>query len=106
MNSHGSSSHDGASAVMVVGGGVAGVQAALDLSALDFKVFLVEKNAAISFAEALLNLPIRWTRRSGTSVSIPRPRAASSSRPQGKRPKHWSPLCAGGKWQRRPSSAK
>ena len=42
-------------AVMVVGGGVAGVQAALDLSALGFKVFLVEKSAAIGGVMARLD---------------------------------------------------
>ena len=33
--------------VMVVGGGISGIQAALDLSAAGFKVFLVEKSPAI-----------------------------------------------------------
>lgn len=42
-------------AVMVVGGGVAGVQAALDLSALGYKVYLVEKSAAIGGVMARLD---------------------------------------------------
>ncbi|MCJ7600904.1 MAG: FAD-dependent oxidoreductase [Desulfobulbaceae bacterium] len=42
-------------AVMVVGGGVAGVQASLDLSALGYKVYLVEKSAAIGGVMARLD---------------------------------------------------
>ncbi len=42
-------------AVMVVGGGVAGVQAALDLSVLGYKVYLVEKSAAIGGVMARLD---------------------------------------------------
>ncbi|MFZ5760272.1 MAG: FAD-dependent oxidoreductase [Thermodesulfobacteriota bacterium] len=42
-------------AVLVVGGGVAGVQAALDLSALGYKVYLVEKSAAIGGIMARLD---------------------------------------------------
>lgn len=33
--------------VMIVGGGISGVQAALDLGAAGFKVFLVEKSPSI-----------------------------------------------------------
>ena len=33
--------------VMVVGGGVSGIQASLDLAAAGFKVYLVEKGASI-----------------------------------------------------------
>ncbi len=33
--------------VMVVGGGISGIQASLDLAAAGFKVFLVEKSPAI-----------------------------------------------------------
>lgn len=33
--------------VMVVGGGVSGIQASLDLAAAGFKVYLVEKEASI-----------------------------------------------------------
>lgn len=42
-------------AVMVIGGGVAGVQAALDLSALGYKVYLVEKSGAIGGVMARLD---------------------------------------------------
>jgi len=42
-------------AVMVVGGGVAGVQTALDLTELGFYVYLVEKSAAIGGAMAQLD---------------------------------------------------
>jgi len=41
--------------VMVVGGGVAGVQAALDLTDLGYYVYLVEKAAAIGGAMAQLD---------------------------------------------------
>jgi heterodisulfide reductase subunit A len=33
--------------VMIVGGGISGIQAALDLAAADFKVYLVEKAPSI-----------------------------------------------------------
>ena len=42
-------------AVMVVGGGVAGIQAALDLADLGFYVHLVEKSAAIGGVMAALD---------------------------------------------------
>lgn len=42
-------------AVMVLGGGVAGVQAALDLTDLGYYVYLVEKSAAIGGAMAQLD---------------------------------------------------
>ncbi|OQX16100.1 MAG: pyridine nucleotide-disulfide oxidoreductase [Desulfobulbaceae bacterium A2] len=42
-------------AVLVVGGGVAGVQAALDLTELGFKVYLVEKSGAIGGVMARLD---------------------------------------------------
>ena len=41
--------------VMIVGGGVAGVQAALDLTELGYYVYLVEKSAAIGGAMAQLD---------------------------------------------------
>ena len=41
--------------VLVVGGGVAGVQAALDLTELGFKVYLVEKSGAIGGVMARLD---------------------------------------------------
>lgn len=42
-------------AVLVVGGGIAGIQAALDLSASGFFVHLVEKKASIGGAMAQLD---------------------------------------------------
>ena len=42
-------------AVMVIGGGVAGVQAALDLSPLGYKVYLVEKSASLGGVMARLD---------------------------------------------------
>ncbi len=41
--------------VLVVGGGVAGIQASLDLSELGFYVYLVEKSASIGGAMAQLD---------------------------------------------------
>ena len=41
--------------MMVVGGGVAGVQAALDLTDLGYYVYLVEKTAAVGGAMAQLD---------------------------------------------------
>lgn len=41
--------------VMVVGGGIAGVQAALDLTDLGYYVYLVEKSAAIGGVMAQLD---------------------------------------------------
>ena len=42
-------------AVMVVGGGIAGMQASLDLAEQGFKVFLVEANSAIGGKMAQLD---------------------------------------------------
>lgn len=42
-------------AVMVVGGGIAGIQAALDLTELGYYVYLVEKRAAIGGVMAALD---------------------------------------------------
>ena len=42
-------------AVLVVGGGVAGVQASLDLTELGLKVYLVEKSGAIGGVMARLD---------------------------------------------------
>lgn len=42
-------------AVLVVGGGIAGVQAALDLTELGYYVYLVEKSTAIGGAMAQLD---------------------------------------------------
>ena len=44
-----------AGTMMVVGGGVAGVQAALDLTDLGYYVYLVEKTAAVGGAMAQLD---------------------------------------------------
>ena len=41
--------------VMVVGGGIAGIQAALDLADSGYKVYLVEKNPAIGGVMAQLD---------------------------------------------------
>lgn len=41
--------------VLVVGGGVAGIQASLDLSELGYFVYLVEKSASIGGAMARLD---------------------------------------------------
>lgn len=42
-------------AVMVLGGGIAGIQAALDLTELGFYVYLVEKSPAIGGVMAQLD---------------------------------------------------
>ena len=42
-------------AVLVVGGGVAGIQASLDLAALGYFVYLVEKSASIGGVMARLD---------------------------------------------------
>ena len=42
-------------AVLVQGGGIAGIQAALDLADSGFKVYLVERNAAIGGMMAQLD---------------------------------------------------
>ena len=42
-------------AVMVVGGGIAGIQASLDLAESGFKVFLVESSSAIGGKMAQLD---------------------------------------------------
>jgi heterodisulfide reductase subunit A len=41
--------------VLVVGGGIAGIQSALDLAEMGFYVYLVEKSASIGGAMARLN---------------------------------------------------
>ena len=58
MNKHTNpapSSHHPIGAVMVVGGGIAGMQASLDLADQGFKVYLVEKEAAIGGKMAQLD---------------------------------------------------
>jgi heterodisulfide reductase subunit A len=42
-------------AVMVVGGGIAGVQASMDLADAGFRVYLVERSAAIGGVMAALD---------------------------------------------------
>ncbi len=42
------------SSIMVVGGGVAGIQASLDLAELGYRVYLVEKSASIGGVMAQL----------------------------------------------------
>jgi len=46
---------DKSGAVMVLGGGIAGVQAALDLTDLGYYVYLVEKNPSIGGVMAQLD---------------------------------------------------
>ena len=47
--------HDAVGAVLVVGGGVAGIQASLDLADLGYYVYLVEKSASIGGVMAQLD---------------------------------------------------
>lgn len=47
--------HDGIGAVMVVGGGIAGIQASLDLADLGYYVYMVEKGASIGGVMAQLD---------------------------------------------------
>jgi len=48
-------SHNLVGAVMVVGGGIAGIQASLDLADLGYFVYLVEKSASIGGVMARLD---------------------------------------------------
>lgn len=50
-----SSDHNNTGAVMVVGGGIAGIQASLDLAELGYLVYLVENSPAIGGAMAQLD---------------------------------------------------
>ena len=52
---HINKNHNIVGAVMVVGGGIAGIQASLDLADLGFYVYLVEKKASIGGAVAQLD---------------------------------------------------
>ncbi len=52
---HINNNHNLVGAVMVVGGGIAGIQASLDLADLGFYVYLVEKSASIGGAMAQLD---------------------------------------------------
>ena len=52
---HINNNHNVIGAVMVVGGGIAGIQASLDLADLGYYVYLVEKKASIGGAMAQLD---------------------------------------------------
>jgi heterodisulfide reductase subunit A2 len=52
---HVNNSHNVIGAVMVVGGGIAGIQASLDLADLGYHVYLVEKRASIGGVMAQLD---------------------------------------------------
>ena len=52
---HINNNHKVIGAVMVVGGGIAGIQASLDLADLGYYVYLVEKSASIGGAMAQLD---------------------------------------------------
>lgn len=47
--------HDTIGAVMVVGGGIAGIQASLDLADLGYYVYMIEKDASIGGVMAQLD---------------------------------------------------
>ena len=47
--------HDAVGAVLVVGGGIAGIQASLDLADLGYYVYMVEKRASIGGVMAQLD---------------------------------------------------
>jgi len=52
---HLNNNHNVIGAVMVVGGGIAGIQASLDLADLGYYVYLVEKSASIGGVMAQLD---------------------------------------------------
>lgn len=52
---HNKNNHNITGAVMVVGGGIAGIQASMDLADAGFRVYLVEKSAAIGGVMAALD---------------------------------------------------
>jgi heterodisulfide reductase subunit A len=47
--------HDTIGSVMVVGGGIAGIQASLDLADLGYYVYMIEKSASIGGVMAQLD---------------------------------------------------
>ena len=51
----GSNNHEKSGSVMIVGAGIAGMQAALDLADSNYYVYLVEKSPAIGGAMAQLD---------------------------------------------------
>jgi heterodisulfide reductase subunit A len=52
---HINNKHNLVGAVMIVGGGIAGIQASMDLADAGFRVYLVEKSAAIGGVMAALD---------------------------------------------------
>lgn len=52
---HISNNHNVVGAVMIVGGGIAGIQASMDLADAGFRVYLVEKSPAIGGVMAALD---------------------------------------------------
>ena len=52
---HNSNNEDIVGAVMVVGGGIAGIQASMDLADAGFRVYLVERSAAVGGVMAQLD---------------------------------------------------
>jgi len=52
---HNKNNHKVIGAVMVVGGGIAGIQASMDLADAGFRVYLIEKSAAIGGVMAALD---------------------------------------------------
>ena len=62
--------------VLVIGGGVAGVQASLDLTQLGLKVYLVEKSAAIGGVMARLDKTFPTNDCSITWTSAPTAKAS------------------------------
>jgi heterodisulfide reductase subunit A len=52
---HIKNNHNITGAVIVVGGGIAGIQASMDLADAGFRVYLVEKSAAIGGVMAALD---------------------------------------------------
>lgn len=53
--SHIDNKHNAIGAVMVVGGGMAGIQASMDLADAGFRVYLVERSSAIGGVMAALD---------------------------------------------------
>ena len=52
---HIDNNHNAIGAVMVVGGGMAGIQASMDLADAGFRVYLVERSSAIGGVMAALD---------------------------------------------------
>ena len=60
MKPNNNDNNDKIGAVMVVGGGIAGIQASLDLAESGFKVVLVEKSPTIGGTMAQLDKTFQW----------------------------------------------